>query len=102
MVELTTEQFEAAKARGEARMRGPRAASVHYDAGRNRVLGTAAGRTRSPAKATASREYCRRGGRPAKLRPPVGSSHRQSRRTGPDAPVARDQALVVARRCDVS
>jgi hypothetical protein len=34
--------------------------------------------------------------------PPVGSNHRQSRRTGPDAPVARAQALVVARRCDVS
>jgi hypothetical protein len=38
MVELTTEQFEAAKARGEARMRGPRAESTHYDAGRNRVI----------------------------------------------------------------
>jgi hypothetical protein len=38
MVELTTEQFEAAKARGDARMRGPRAESAHYDAGRNRVI----------------------------------------------------------------
>lgn len=38
MVEMTTEQFEAAKARGEARMRGPRAESAHYDAGRNRVI----------------------------------------------------------------
>jgi hypothetical protein len=38
MVELTTEEFEAAKARGEARMRGPRAESAHYDAGRNRVI----------------------------------------------------------------
>jgi hypothetical protein len=38
MVDLTTEQFEAAKARGEARMRGPRAESAHYDAGRNRVI----------------------------------------------------------------
>jgi len=38
MVELTTEQFEAATARGEALMRGPRAASAHYDAGRNRVI----------------------------------------------------------------
>jgi hypothetical protein len=38
MVELTTEQFEAAKARGEARMRSPRAESAHYDAGRNRVI----------------------------------------------------------------
>ncbi|HEY5300288.1 MAG TPA: DUF2442 domain-containing protein [Acetobacteraceae bacterium] len=38
MVELTTEQFEAAKARGEARMRSPRAETAHYDAGRNRVI----------------------------------------------------------------
>jgi len=38
MVELTTEEFETAKARGEARMRGPRAESAHYDAGRNRVI----------------------------------------------------------------
>lgn len=38
MVELTTEQFEAAKVRGEARLRGPRAKSVHYDAGRGRVI----------------------------------------------------------------
>lgn len=38
MVDMTTEQFEAAKARGEARMRGPRAESAHYDAGRNRVI----------------------------------------------------------------
>ncbi len=38
MVELTTEQFEAAKVRGEARLRGPRAESVHYDAGRGRVI----------------------------------------------------------------
>ncbi len=38
MVELTTEQFEAAKARGEARLRGPRAESAHYDAGRDRVI----------------------------------------------------------------
>ncbi len=38
MVELTTEQFEAAKARGKARLRGPRAESAHYDAGRNRVI----------------------------------------------------------------
>ncbi len=38
MVELTTEQFEAAKARGEARLRGPRAESAHYDAGRGRVI----------------------------------------------------------------
>jgi len=38
MVDLTTEQFEAANARGEARLRGPRAKSAHYDAGRNRVI----------------------------------------------------------------
>jgi hypothetical protein len=38
MVELTTEQFEAAKARGEKRLRGPRAESAHYDAGRDRVI----------------------------------------------------------------
>jgi hypothetical protein len=135
MVDLTTEQFEAAKARGEDRMRGPRAESAHYDAGRNRViirlttgveigfaprdvegledasaddlrvieveafglgihfpaidadlyvpallegvlgskrwmaaqLGAAGGRTRSAAKASASRENGRRGGRPAKV-----------------------------------
>jgi len=135
MVDLTTEQFEAAKARGEARMRGPRAESAHYDAGRNRViirlttgveigfaprdveglqdasaddlkvidveafglgihfpaidadlyvpallegvlgskrwmaaqLGAAGGRTRSAAKAAASRENGKRGGRPVKV-----------------------------------
>jgi len=38
MVELTSEEFARAKARGEARMRGPRAESAHYDAGRNRVI----------------------------------------------------------------
>jgi hypothetical protein len=38
MVELKTAQFEAAKARGDARLRGPRAESAHYDAGRNRVI----------------------------------------------------------------
>ncbi len=38
MVELTEPQFEAAKARGEARMRGPRAESAHYDAGLDRVI----------------------------------------------------------------
>ena len=135
MVELTTEQFEAAKARGEVRMRGPRAESAHYDAGRNRViirlttgveigfaprdveglhhasindlkaievealglgihfptidadlyvpallegalgskrwmaaqLGAAGGRTRTAAKAAASRENGKRGGRPRKI-----------------------------------
>ena len=132
MGELTLEEFARAKARGEARMRGPRAESAHYDAGRNRVivrlttgvelglaprdveglqhasaddlkvieveafglgihfpkldadlyvpallegvlgskrwmaaqLGAAGGRTRSAAKATASRENGMRGGRP--------------------------------------
>jgi hypothetical protein len=38
MAELTTEQFETAKARGEARLRGPRAESAHYDAERDRVI----------------------------------------------------------------
>jgi len=38
MDELTTETFEAAKARGRARLRGPHAESAHYDAGRNRVV----------------------------------------------------------------
>jgi hypothetical protein len=39
MVELTKEQFEAAKARGEeTRRRGPLAESVRYDAERNRIV----------------------------------------------------------------
>lgn len=38
MVELTTEQFEAAKARGEQLLRGPRAERARYDAGRDRVV----------------------------------------------------------------
>jgi hypothetical protein len=38
MVELTTAQFEEARVRGEERMRGPRAESAHYDAGRNRII----------------------------------------------------------------
>jgi hypothetical protein len=38
MADLTTEQFEAAAARGEALVQGPRAESVHYDAGRDRVI----------------------------------------------------------------
>jgi Protein of unknown function (DUF2442) len=135
MNELTPEQFAAAKARGEARMQGPRAVSAHYDAGRNRVivrlttgvelgfasrdveglqhasaddlraveveafglglhfpkldadlyvpallegvlgskrwmaarLGAAGGRSRSAAKAAASRENGKRGGRPRKI-----------------------------------
>jgi hypothetical protein len=135
MVELSTEQFAAAKARGEARMRGPRAESAQYDAGRGLVvirlttgveigfaprdveglqaasaddlaaieveacglgihfptldadvyvpallegvlgskrwmaaqLGAAGGRTRSVAKAAASRENGKRGGRPRKV-----------------------------------
>jgi hypothetical protein len=38
MAELTREEFEAAKARGEARMRGPRAESALYDVGRDRII----------------------------------------------------------------
>jgi len=38
MVELAKEEFEAAEARGAARLCGPRAESAHYDAGRNRVI----------------------------------------------------------------
>jgi hypothetical protein len=38
MVELTAEEFATAKARGNSRMRGPRAESAHYDAGRNRLI----------------------------------------------------------------
>ena len=38
MVELTDQQFEAAKQRGKARLRGPRALAARYDAGRGRVV----------------------------------------------------------------
>jgi hypothetical protein len=38
MDELNAEELEAAKARGKARMSGPRAESAHYDAGRNRMI----------------------------------------------------------------
>ena len=38
MDDVTDEQFAAATARGEQRLRGPRAASAHYDAGRDRVI----------------------------------------------------------------
>lgn len=38
MVELSREAFEEAKARGEARLRGPRARSAHYDAERGLVV----------------------------------------------------------------
>src|SRR5215469_12637161 len=38
MVEPTAEEFAKARARGEARMRGPRAEIAHYDAGRNRII----------------------------------------------------------------
>jgi hypothetical protein len=38
MDELNAEELAAAKARGDTRMRGPRAESAHYDAGRNRVI----------------------------------------------------------------
>jgi hypothetical protein len=35
MAEFTSQEFEAAKIRGQARMQGPRAESAQYDAGRN-------------------------------------------------------------------
>ena len=38
MAELTETEFAAATARGEARLRGPRAVSAHYDAARDRVI----------------------------------------------------------------
>lgn len=38
MDKLSAADFEAAEARGKARMRGPRAETAHYDAGRNRVV----------------------------------------------------------------
>jgi hypothetical protein len=38
MAELIAEEFAAAKAHGTARLRGPRAESAHYDAGRNRII----------------------------------------------------------------
>jgi hypothetical protein len=38
MVDPTAEQFAAAKARGNARLRGPRAESVQYDAARDRLV----------------------------------------------------------------
>ena len=36
--EFDTADFSAAKARGEARLLGPRAKSAHYDAARNRIV----------------------------------------------------------------
>ncbi len=38
MVAMTSEEYQAAKKRGEALMRGPRAIEAHYDAGRNRIV----------------------------------------------------------------
>jgi hypothetical protein len=38
MAELTAEEFASANARGGAWIRGPRAESAHYDAGRDRVI----------------------------------------------------------------
>lgn len=38
MADLTEAQFAAAKARGEERLRDPRAISAHYDRGRNRIV----------------------------------------------------------------
>lgn len=36
--DLTTQAFKAARTRGEARLRGPRAESAHYDPARDRVI----------------------------------------------------------------
>lgn len=38
MADMTVEEFQQARARGEARLRGPVAESAHYDAGRGRVI----------------------------------------------------------------
>ncbi len=38
MDDLTTEQFETAKALGDELLRGPRAERAQYDAGRDRVI----------------------------------------------------------------
>jgi hypothetical protein len=38
MGELTNEQFEEAKRRGDGRLQGPRAVAARYDAGRGRVV----------------------------------------------------------------
>lgn len=38
MIELTAAQFETAQARGDARLREPRAVSARYDAGCGRVI----------------------------------------------------------------
>jgi hypothetical protein len=38
MAELKSEQFNAARACGKTRLRGPRADSAHYDAERDRVI----------------------------------------------------------------
>ncbi|HEY1932511.1 MAG TPA: DUF2442 domain-containing protein [Acetobacteraceae bacterium] len=38
MPDMTAADFAAASARGEARLRGPRAVSAHYDRRRNRVI----------------------------------------------------------------
>ncbi len=38
MAELSDNAFAAAKARGDARLKGPRAVGARYDAGRNRVI----------------------------------------------------------------
>ena len=38
MAKLSTEEFEAAEARGEALLRGPVAVGAHYDEGRDRVV----------------------------------------------------------------
>lgn len=38
MADMTTEQFQDAQARGEARLRSPLTESAHYDAGRGRII----------------------------------------------------------------
>lgn len=38
MTKMTEEQFELARASGDALLRSPRAKSAHYDAGRNRII----------------------------------------------------------------
>ena len=38
MPDLTQEQFKAAEANAQARLKSPRAVSAHYDQARNRVI----------------------------------------------------------------
>ena len=50
MDELNAEEFEVAKARGNARLRGPRAVTARYDAGRNRVIVRLTTASKSPSR----------------------------------------------------